>query len=73
MDESFTVWAASVPVAGGWQLNRGETQRISVPAGTTAAHIWPRTGCRCGRGSCSTGGCAARGTAARPTRWQNSR
>ena len=56
----FTVWAASVPVGGGRQLNRGETWRISVPAGTTAARIWARTGCQfdaAGRGSCRTGDC----------------
>ncbi|CAN6225811.1 unnamed protein product [Urochloa humidicola] len=56
----FTVWAASVPVGGGRQLNRGETWRISVPAGTSAARIWARTGCQfdaSGRGSCRTGDC----------------
>nr|ACJ62936.1 zeamatin-like protein [Zea mays subsp. parviglumis] len=56
----FTVWAASVPVGGGRQLNRGESWRITAPAGTTAARIWARTGCKfdaSGRGSCRTGDC----------------
>jgi hypothetical protein len=47
-------------VGGGSQLNRGETWTINVPAGTTAARIWARTGCRfdgSGRGSCRTGDC----------------
>ncbi|CAD6343565.1 unnamed protein product [Miscanthus lutarioriparius] len=57
---AFTVWAASVPVGGGRQLNRGETWLITAPAGTTAARIWARTGCQfdaSGRGSCRTGDC----------------
>ncbi|KAL6856001.1 hypothetical protein ACP4OV_018803 [Aristida adscensionis] len=56
----YTVWAASVPVGGGRQLNRGESWAIDVPAGTAAARIWARTGCRfdgAGRGGCRTGDC----------------
>ncbi|CAI9784553.1 unnamed protein product [Fraxinus pennsylvanica] len=55
----FTVWAAAVP-GGGRQLGRGQTWRINVAAGTTAARIWARTGCSfdgSGRGRCQTGDC----------------
>ncbi|KAM3321838.1 protein P21-like [Capsicum chacoense] len=56
----YTVWAASVPVGGGRQLNGGETWAIEVPAGTSQARIWARTGCNfdgSGRGRCETGDC----------------
>ncbi|CAI9784555.1 unnamed protein product [Fraxinus pennsylvanica] len=55
----FTVWAAGVP-GGGRQLRSGQTWRIDVAAGTTAARIWARTGCsfdRSGHGRCQTGDC----------------
>ncbi|CAN4127421.1 unnamed protein product [Withania somnifera] len=51
----YTVWAASVPVGGGRQLNAGQTWTINVPAGTKQARIWARTGCNfdgSGRGRC---------------------
>jgi hypothetical protein len=47
----YTVWAASVPVGGGRQLNRGETWRITAPAGTTAARIWACISTRAGAGA----------------------
>ncbi|XP_059276124.1 protein P21-like [Lycium ferocissimum] len=56
----YTVWAASVPVGGGRQLNTSETWTIDVPAGTKGARIWARTGCNfdsSGRGTCQTGDC----------------
>ncbi|CAA0842239.1 Osmotin-like protein OSM34 [Striga hermonthica] len=56
----FTVWAASVPVGGGLRLDRGQTWTINVPASTTGARIWARTGCsfdESGRGQCQTGDC----------------
>ncbi|MCD7460857.1 hypothetical protein HAX54_044620 [Datura stramonium] len=56
----YTVWAASVPVGGGLQLNPGQTWRINVPPGTSQARIWARTGCNfdgSGRGRCQTGDC----------------
>ncbi|WVZ24886.1 hypothetical protein V8G54_003430 [Vigna mungo] len=56
----YTVWAASVPVGGGRQLNSGGTWSVDVPAGTKAARIWARTGCNfdgSGRGGCQTGDC----------------
>ncbi|KAM3321839.1 hypothetical protein CQW23_00333 [Capsicum baccatum] len=56
----YTVWAASTPVGGGRQLNRGETWSIDVPAGTVGARIWGRTGCNfdgSGRGRCQSGDC----------------
>ncbi|KZV40970.1 hypothetical protein F511_25695 [Dorcoceras hygrometricum] len=55
----YTIWAAAVP-GGGRQLNNGQTWTINVPAGTTGARIWGRTGCSFGsngRGSCQTGDC----------------
>ncbi|PKI55250.1 protein P21-like [Punica granatum] len=54
-----TVWAAASP-GGGRQLNHGETWPLDVPAGTTQARIWARTGCQfdaSGRGRCKTGDC----------------
>ncbi|CAL1375396.1 unnamed protein product [Linum trigynum] len=57
---SDTVWAASVPVGGGRQLNSGETWTIDAPPGTSAARIWARTNCQfdgAGRGTCQTGDC----------------
>ncbi|KQJ94000.1 thaumatin-like pathogenesis-related protein 1 [Brachypodium distachyon] len=56
----FPVWPAAIPVGGGRQLNRGETWNLEVPAGTSSARIWGRTGCSfngAGRGSCATGDC----------------
>ncbi|GMN75565.1 hypothetical protein TIFTF001_056448 [Ficus carica] len=56
----YTVWAASTPVGGGRQLNSRERWTINVPAGTSAARIWARTGCSfdgAGRGRCRTGDC----------------
>ncbi|KAJ8526892.1 hypothetical protein K7X08_029369 [Anisodus acutangulus] len=56
----YTVWAASVPVGGGQQLNAGQTWTINVPAGTKQARIWARTGCNfdgSGQGRCQTGDC----------------
>ncbi|CAN1332987.1 Protein P21 [Linum perenne] len=56
----YTVWAASVPVGGGRQLNSGQTWTVDAPPGTKAARIWARTNCRfdaSGRGSCQTGDC----------------
>ncbi|KAK6947759.1 Thaumatin family [Dillenia turbinata] len=56
----YTVWAASVPVGGGRQLNSGEQWTFTVAPGTTGGRIWPRTGCnfdKSGRGSCQTGDC----------------
>ncbi|CAI0375574.1 unnamed protein product [Linum tenue] len=56
----YTVWAASVPVGGGRQLNRGDTWTIYVAPGTTGARIWGRTNCQfdgAGRGRCQTGDC----------------
>ncbi|KAM3321837.1 protein P21-like [Capsicum chacoense] len=56
----YTVWAASVPVGGGRQLNPGQNWLIQVPAGTSQARIWARTGCNfdgSGRGRCQTGDC----------------
>jgi hypothetical protein len=54
----YTVWAASVPAgASSTAARRGPS---NVPAGTTAARIWARTGCRfdgSGRGSCRIGNC----------------
>jgi len=58
---SYTVWPAGIPRGGGRQLNSGQTWALDVPAGTSAARIWGRTGCRfdgSGRGSCQTGDCA---------------
>ncbi|XP_059318780.1 thaumatin-like protein [Lycium ferocissimum] len=54
----YTVWAASVPVGGGRQLNAGQTWTIDVPAGTSQAHKWAQTGCNfdgSGRDRCQTG------------------
>ncbi|XP_009782417.1 protein P21-like [Nicotiana sylvestris] len=56
----YTVWAASVPVGGGRQLDSGQTWTIDVPAGTQGARIWARTGCNfdgSGHGKCETGDC----------------
>ncbi|CAI0414384.1 unnamed protein product [Linum tenue] len=56
----YTVWAASVPVGGGRQLNSGQTWTIDAPPGTAAARIWARTNCQfdgAGRGRCQTGDC----------------
>ncbi|XP_009609047.1 protein P21-like [Nicotiana tomentosiformis] len=56
----YTVWAASVPVGGGRQLDSGQTWTIDVPAGTKGARIWARTGCNfdgSGHGKCETGDC----------------
>ncbi|KAK6947742.1 Thaumatin family [Dillenia turbinata] len=56
----YTVWAASVPVGGGRQLNNGEQWTVTAAPGTTGARIWARTGCNfdgSGRGSCQTGDC----------------
>ncbi|KAI4311732.1 hypothetical protein MLD38_036607 [Melastoma candidum] len=55
----FTVWAGASP-GGGAQLNSGQTWGFDVPAGTTAARVWPRTNCQfdgSGRGHCETGDC----------------
>jgi hypothetical protein len=57
---SYTIWAAGIP-GGGKQLGQGETWTFDIPAGTTAARIWGRTGCSfdaaSGNGSCNTGDC----------------
>ncbi|MCI36455.1 thaumatin-like pathogenesis-related protein 3-like, partial [Trifolium medium] len=55
-----TIWPAAIPRGGGRQLNSGQTWNLDVPAGTSAARIWGRTGCNfdsSGRGSCQTGDC----------------
>lgn len=56
----YTVWPAAIPVGGGTQLNPGQTWTLNIPAGTSAARIWGRTGCSFngGRGGCWTGDCA---------------
>ncbi|PNT62882.1 thaumatin-like pathogenesis-related protein 4 [Brachypodium distachyon] len=56
---AYTVWPAAIPVGGGARLDPGQTWYLNVPGGTSAARIWPRTGCdfRNGRGSCRTGDC----------------
>ncbi|KAK6947743.1 Thaumatin family [Dillenia turbinata] len=56
----YTVWAASVPVGGGKQLNSGEQWTLTVAPGTIGGRIWASTGCnfdKSGRGSCQTGDC----------------
>jgi hypothetical protein len=56
----YTVWPAAIPKGGGRQLNSGQTWPLDIPAGTSAARIWGRTGCSfdaSGRGSCQTGDC----------------
>jgi hypothetical protein len=54
-----TLWPAALP-GGGARLDPGKTWTVEVPAGTSSARIWARTGCRfdgAGRGSCETGDC----------------
>lgn len=56
---TYPVWAAASP-GGGRRLNRGQSWQLSVPAGTSMARIWGRTGCTfdaSGRGHCETGDC----------------
>jgi hypothetical protein len=55
----FTVWPAARPVGGGRQLNSGETWNLDIPAGTSTATIWGRTGCNFNgnSGRCATGDC----------------
>ncbi|KAK6935020.1 Thaumatin family [Dillenia turbinata] len=57
----YTVWAASVPVGGGRQLNSGQEWTITTNPGTTGARIWGRTGSNfesSGHGRCQTGDCS---------------
>jgi hypothetical protein len=46
-------------VAGGTQLDPGQTWTVDVPAGTQSGRVWGRTGCSFngGSGSCQTGDC----------------
>jgi len=57
---SNTIWAAGSP-GGGKELRQGDTWTFDVPAGTTSARIWGRTGCTFdasgGQGKCNTGDC----------------
>ncbi|XP_051184288.1 pathogenesis-related 5 protein Cup a 3 [Lolium perenne] len=59
---SYTVWPAALP-GGGVRLDPGQTWPLTMPAGTAAARVWPRTGCTfngSGVGRCITGDCAGK-------------
>ena len=62
-----TVWVGAfgnpVPAGGGFRLDAGQSNTITVPAGKWTGRFWGRTGCRfdaAGVGACDTGSCGAR-------------